>query len=275
MLKPRNRLTTFKNKFGQPNHNGNLECVNPIINLNRPNPRSTMAMPSVRYADNCRKCNFLIEFDPDIPKGLAQEDKDAFVAASLIWGQGVRLKELIKNKSIVRAVFSGSKSIHFLVSIADEPETNDQYKFCFNLLIKELNCEDCDRACKDCSRMTRKPGAKREETAVIQTLLYEDWSNIYNLNWREKYKEFKEEEKRKTEEMKMRSTGVNDWQGFIKNYLPKHPNIGQYKAGNRNQFVASIIGALKLAGCEDIQTELSLYGVDNEILEETKNLWSK
>ena len=86
-----------------------------------------------------------------------------------------QISYLRRNKEyITRCVFSGSKSLHIVIQFDDDWETTckDNYKEIWNILNKLLFDKKCDNACSNPSRLTRRPGAIRADTAKEQKLVY-------------------------------------------------------------------------------------------------------
>ena len=86
-----------------------------------------------------------------------------------------QLTYLNRNKDIItRCLFSGSKSLHMIIQFTDDFEQTckDNYKEIWNILNKLLFDDKCDSACSNPSRLTRRPGAIRADTAKEQKLVY-------------------------------------------------------------------------------------------------------
>ena len=86
-----------------------------------------------------------------------------------------QLTYLNRNKEyITRCVFSGSKSLHMIIQFTNDFEQTckDNYKEIWNILNKLLFDKKCDSACSNPSRLTRRPGAIRADTAKEQKLVY-------------------------------------------------------------------------------------------------------
>ena len=86
-----------------------------------------------------------------------------------------QLTYLNRNKDIItRCVYSGSKSLHIVIQFDDDWESTckDNYKEIWNILNKLLFDSKCDNACSNPSRLTRRPGAIRADTAKEQKLVY-------------------------------------------------------------------------------------------------------
>ena len=86
-----------------------------------------------------------------------------------------QISYLRRNKEyITRCVYSGSKSLHIIIQFDDDWETTckDNYKEIWNILNNLLFDKKCDCACSNPSRLTRRPGAIRADTAKEQKLVY-------------------------------------------------------------------------------------------------------
>ena len=96
-----------------------------------------------------------------------------------------QLTYLNRNKDIItRCVFSGSKSLHMIIQFTNDFEQTckDNYKEIWNILNKLLFDSKCDNACSNPSRLTRRPGAIRADTAKEQKLLYNQPDNRLDDN---------------------------------------------------------------------------------------------
>lgn len=116
---------------------------------------------SNRSDSNCLKhTRFLFEFDH-----LPMSDQ-------------MELLETKYKQIIVRAVFSGSKSIHFIVQFSDECE-----EFCakwYRRIWQELEAlifQGADTQCKNPARLTRTPNGYRGDKKAVQRLLFDNPSN--------------------------------------------------------------------------------------------------
>ena len=76
--------------------------------------------------------------------------------------QALSLKNF-NSKIVNRVVFSGNKSFHNRVTIDEEPESIEHYKFLWNKINENYFLGLADTACKNPSRLTRKPGAIRND----------------------------------------------------------------------------------------------------------------
>ena len=96
-----------------------------------------------------------------------------------------QLTYLNRNKDVItRCVFSGSKSLHMIIQFTNDFEQTckDNYKEIWNILNKLLFDKKCDNACSNPSRLTRRPGAIRADTAKEQKLLYNQPDNRLDDN---------------------------------------------------------------------------------------------
>jgi len=92
-------------------------------------------------------------------------------------------KQLLKkNKGVISmATFSGNKSIHFIIQVLDMPTTIDEYHYVWNEL-RNKYFPHADAQCNDCIRLSRTPGAVRDN-GKKQVLILNTLQPI-ELNWR-------------------------------------------------------------------------------------------
>ena len=86
-----------------------------------------------------------------------------------------QISYLRRNKEyITRCVYSGSKSLHMIIQFDDDWESTceDNYKEIWHIINQILFDTKCDSACSNPSRLTRRPGAIRADTAKEQKLVY-------------------------------------------------------------------------------------------------------
>lgn len=107
-------------------------------------------------------------------------------------------QNLFEQGIVARIVYSGAKSYHLLIRVADAPSTIDEYKWLHAYLCNNV----CDRLIFDEStcdpaRLTRSPiTLSRTSTAYgllvtgEQRLIAENWNNIYDIDWRPMYKQW-------------------------------------------------------------------------------------
>lgn len=86
-----------------------------------------------------------------------------------------QISYLRRNKEyITRCVYSGSKSLHIILQFEDDWESTceDNYKEIWHIINQILFDSKCDIACSNPSRLTRRPGAIRNDTKKEQKLIY-------------------------------------------------------------------------------------------------------
>lgn len=134
-------------KFNLNNiENSEFFCINELKNLNNRTNENVLI-----------KQNFLIEFD----EGTFEQQE---AAISLIEATGL---------NIATAVFSGSKSIHLIISAAESLDL--EYRQTWLALaaeIRSITGLTPDAACKNEARLSRLAGAIRPETGLEQRLLH-------------------------------------------------------------------------------------------------------
>jgi len=132
----------------RPLKDSEFVCINPLKDLSQ--SRSDDNISSYR--------NFLFEFDG--------------VELTMQYRALEKLKSH-ENFKIATATFSGSKSLHLIVSLADTLEI--PYRQAWTALCLELTSITnliADPSCKNPSRLSRLAGFTREETGLVQDLVY-------------------------------------------------------------------------------------------------------
>jgi hypothetical protein len=101
-------------------------------------------------------------------------------------------KTLLKKRRdiISMAVYSGNKSIHFILQVVDTPETREQYHYVWELLANKY-FPLADKQCKDVLRLSRTPNSARSDTGKRQILILNELQPL-SLNWRPLYQKIKE-----------------------------------------------------------------------------------
>lgn len=245
--------------FYTENSDGEFECLNDFKSLSPTNEHK-----SIRSQDNVYLDKFLFEIDY-IPNKSQEECLEC---------QKKTLQKLCDDRVIYRAVFSGKKSIHFVIKLdpetSDIPTNVDEYKFVWKLLAKKYGFSYADRACNDPCRLTRRPNVIRHDTNHNQDLLCFDKNKI-SLKWFDEYVDFQTTQKMaKVSSMNNINSSSSDVSTFIGNYMKKHEL--EYKEGQRNTILCKLRGALDTAGIEYDDQDLLDYGFDEEIVNETNNL---
>lgn len=109
--------------------------------------------------------------------------------------QALSLKNF-NSKIVNRVVFSGNKSFHNRVTIDEEPESIEHYKFLWNKINENYFLGLADTACKNPSRLTRKPGAIRndektgfkpvEQKLIVSNDTIFSIPSMWNNEWQQK-----------------------------------------------------------------------------------------
>ena len=98
--------------------------------------------------------------------------------------QQKRIRFLVEKNIINRVVFSGNKSYHCRITINEEPESIEHYKWLWNKLNDKYFSIAADKACSNPARLTRKPNGIRtlkDGKQVIQKLCYNS-RNIIDIS---------------------------------------------------------------------------------------------
>ena len=103
----------------------------------------------------------------------------------------VERASFLKEKKVLnRIVFSGNKSLHCRITINEDPENIEHYKWLWGKLNDKFFAGTADRACANPARLTRKPNGVRIKNGkkILQKLLFEDNtivfdSTIFDQSW--------------------------------------------------------------------------------------------
>lgn len=103
--------------------------------------------------------------------------------------------KLFNQGVVARVVYSGAKSYHLLVRVADPPYTIEEYKWLHAYLCTTIsNVLVFDESTADPARLTRSPLTMPRVTAAYnllvegeQKLVAEDWRHVYTIDWRPLY----------------------------------------------------------------------------------------
>ena len=194
---------------------------------------------------------FLVEYDA--PEGSSEEEINQAKQDML---------KLAEQWPTFRIVDSGNKSIHvlFCFDLLSLPQTIDEYRFAVRHAIKQLNipekigCAELDyKALVDPSRITRRPGALREN-GKVQSLISFSKQRVH-IDWRESYNAQKaptESNKKENQKIKIltersdEETNSGSIRDFIDAYMAKHGLV--WVQGQRHSTAAKIAGACNLVG---------------------------
>jgi len=101
--------------------------------------------------------------------------------------QKERARLLFEKRIINRAVYSGNKSVHCRITLADEPENKEEYKYAWSKLNEAYFEGKADKSCSNPARLTRMPtairsnGVKQQRLHLSNEVLYFDWRAEYEL----------------------------------------------------------------------------------------------
>lgn len=195
------------NRYFKPDENGCYETVNEM----KPGIKTLEGNKSanVQYMDT-----FLLESD-EPTKLQAQQEKQRAEDHIIKFGEGSEVKadflykdrlRVAKNESmklfndgvVARVVYSGAKSYHLLIRVADEPKTLEEYKWLHAYLCNNISDKLVfDESTSDPARLTRSPLTLDRVTTAHnllitgeQQLVAEDWSHIYTIDWRSIYNQW-------------------------------------------------------------------------------------
>ena len=194
-------------KHFRPNENGCFETVNEL----KPGITSITGNKTskVQYLDT-----FLFESDTPTKLQEEQERKRANewidkhgegseIQASTLYKERLHFaltesQKLFNDGIVARIVYSGAKSYHLMVRVADAPQNVDEYKWLHAYLSTVISDRLIfDESTSDPARLTRSPLTLDRVTSAYGLLVYgeqklvaEDWSHIYSLEWRPIYEQW-------------------------------------------------------------------------------------
>lgn len=98
--------------------------------------------------------------------------------------------------NIMRVTFSGKKSIHIIVEFPTKYEQfcHEYYKLIWQYFNREWFGGNCDRACANPSRLTRRPNVVRKDTGKEQKLLFNSCNQIDEEIFQDCYSQVLDEE---------------------------------------------------------------------------------
>lgn len=107
-------------------------------------------------------------------------------------------ERLFRQGIACRVVYSGSKSYHILVRVANPPANIDEYKWLHAHLCQILSDKlTFDASTSDPARLTRAPVVKERMTQYmgvnikgVQAPIHTNWNAVFNYEWRYLYKQW-------------------------------------------------------------------------------------
>ena len=113
-------------------------------------------------------------------------------------------RQLFDEGKVCRIVYSGSKSYHLLVRVADPPNDLNEYKWLHGWLCNSMTDRlNFDKSTSDPARLTRSPITKQRLSTIYKGTDYEiqvagkqelvcyDFSHVYQVDWRPFYEQWK------------------------------------------------------------------------------------
>lgn len=195
------------NKNFKPDKEGCYETVNEM----KPGVNTLMGnkTANVQYMDT-----FLLESDEPTKIQYEQEKKRAAewiethgegseINANVMYKERlnyayVESQRLFEKGIVARIVYSGAKSYHLMIRVADAPSNIDEYKWLHAYLATTVSDKlTFDASCCDPARLTRSPLTLDRVTSAYGLLVYgeqklmaENWDHIYTIDWRPLYNQW-------------------------------------------------------------------------------------
>lgn len=184
------------------NHHWQVDPEGEYETLNEMKPGVTSLenkSENVQYLDT-----FLFEADETSKSIYMIEEARKTQEAEALFRERLALQRregerLFKAGIAARVVYSGGKSYHIIVRVKDSPTNLDERKWLHAHLSTIISAKlNFDPVTYDPARLTRAPITyirtfKYHDRTVTgtQRLLYENWNNVYDYNWRAQYETWK------------------------------------------------------------------------------------
>ena len=193
------------NKF-KYDKNGCFETVNEmkpgVVDLHNKSENVQYMDTFLFESDECSKQQYLLE--EERAKAWAEKyGDDKPINTMVLYKERLALQKseamrLFNEGTACRIVYSGAKSYHILVRVADAPSTVDEYKWLHAYLCTTLSDKiTFDMSTADPARLTRSPINLPRVTVTHnilaegeQGLIEEDFAHVYALRWRELYEQW-------------------------------------------------------------------------------------
>lgn len=219
MSTPVNSNTFYRNIYDKLEHSDSVPSENTPYEVLNP-LKADITQRSDENVSSMR--NLLFEFDE-----LSLDEQE----------------ELIENNKnhINRVVFSGNKSYHVRITLLEEPESKEEYKFIWKKINDELFSGNADPQCKNPSRLTRCPGAFREGTDRLQSLYYYSEFQFFDADrYHTEFNELKEQNKfiyppvqlcNNNNKIPYESLNSVEAKYILDNFFPQHQRVAILKKG--------------------------------------------
>lgn len=193
-------------RYWKPNPNGCFETVNEM----KPGVTTLKnKSQNVQYMDT-----FLLESDTATAMQVEQEKlraaeykdihgEDATIRADVIYKERLHTSltegmRLFNEGIVARIVYSGAKSYHLIIRVADAPTTVEEYNWLHAYLCTTITDKLVfDVSTADPARLTRAPVTMPRMSSAYgllvegeQKLVAENWNNVYSIGWREIYNQW-------------------------------------------------------------------------------------
>lgn len=186
--------------------NGCFETVNEmkpgVVDLHNKSEHVQYMDTFLFESDECSKQQYLLE--EERAKAWAEKyGDDKPINTMVLYKERLALQKseamrLFNEGTACRIVYSGAKSYHILVRVADAPTTIDEYKWLHAYLCTTLSDKIVfDMSTADPARLTRSPINLPRVTVTHnilaegeQGLIEEDFAHVYALRWRELYEQW-------------------------------------------------------------------------------------
>jgi hypothetical protein len=173
------------------------------------------------------------------------------------------LKPLFWKGIIQRVVFSGNKSLHTKIVLADEPGDKAEYVFAWRYIafkyFKDISLKDksyaplIDRACSNPSRTTRVPYSVRkldDGSGAEQELLY--FLDVKaDIPWRAEYEKERERQEAESRQLQWRLAKMRQrqpWERKQPNFEAQRFLAGDRSDGWKHGAIVSAIASLEACG---------------------------
>jgi len=190
----------------RPDPNGEFETVNEmkpgVTTLENKNQNVQYMDTFLFEADETTKHVYMLE-EERINKEKNIHGQYAELTAEKLFAERLRTQlseaeRLFKEGVAARVVYSGGKSYHIVIRIADSPKTLDEYKWLHAHLSTQISDKlNFDSTTADPARLTRAPIMFKREfeyhgIKVIgqQRCLHTNWNALFNYNWRALYNQW-------------------------------------------------------------------------------------
>jgi hypothetical protein len=163
-----------------------------------------------------------------------------------------RATQLFQNKIVNRVVHSGGKSMHCRISLTDEPDNKEEYKFVWKLLNEKYFENKADSSCSNPARLTRMPNAKRSNGVKQKRLFLSN--ELLDYDWRAEYELDKQlDEYLSKPVLDNNQNGRTSIELLLKRNIPEEARKlleNSFSDGERHKMIPKAVSFLKKCGFE-------------------------